>query len=224
MVYCDPEELDFKSAPQFRKTATVSRANVTFARGGEIVTTRQIDSDGQMYVETATTAGPGDAIIRRDENDVYIVRREKFESLYELSEESGIYHSRNNGRAIFLREDTIIRAPWGEDQRIKAGGVLFKNEMTGEIYGNQADSFEYDFARVGDDGSIMSQKESLEVQRAWAVRQGGLAHVRDTTDRLDYKAFQEIPSGYGSDLPWGGSIVREEGSVVSAHDVFSWCK
>lgn len=224
MVYRDPEELDFESAPKFRKTATVSRANVTFARGGEVIATRQTDSDGQIYVETTKTAYPGDAIIRRDKNDVYIVRKEKFDSLYELNENSGIYHSRNNGRAIFLREDTIIRSPWGEDQSIKAGGVLFKNDMTGEIYGNQAHSFEFDFARVGDDGSIMSQKESLEVQRAWAVRQGGLAHVRDTTDRLDYKALQERPSGYGSDLPWGGAIVRGDGSVVSAHDVFSWCK
>lgn len=221
MVYCDLTELDFESAPQFRKTATVSRANVTFAVGGEVVTTRQIDSDGQAYFETAAMADPGDAIIRRDLNDVYIVRKEKFESLYEFNEDSGIYHSRNNGRAIFLREDTIIRAPWGEDQSIKAGGVLFKNEMTGEVYGNQAHSFEFDFARVGDDGSIMSQKKSLEVQRAWAVRQGGLAHIRDTTDRLAYKALQERPSGYGSDLPWGGSIVREDGSMVSAHDVFS---
>ena len=157
-------DFDFDEAPVFRKTATLSKANVIVAEGGEKITTMQPDGKGGEYVETTKTAKAGDHIVTRAANDVYIIDAAKFPKLYEDDPENpDQFRSTNVGRAILMEEDIVIAAPWGEDQQIKAGGILFRSNASPDVYGNQKHSFEADFAREGADGSDCSigRTESL---------------------------------------------------------------
>ncbi len=148
-------DFDFTSAPLFRKCATIPVANVVFAKGGEKVVTLQSGAAGQ-FAETINIAQLGDAIVTRSAGDSYIPK--KFSNNFEINPaNSDEYRSKNFGCAIFQDEDFVIMAPWGEDQTIAAGGVIFQSLAgdTPEVYGNQGRSFEADYAREAADGSLL---------------------------------------------------------------------
>jgi hypothetical protein len=172
-------DFDFTNAPLFRKTATIPVTNVVFAKGGEKVVTLQSGSAGQ-FVESTNVAQPGDAIVTRGAGDSYIPK--KFSNNFEINPGNpGEYRSKNFGRAIFQDEDFVIAAPWGEDQAIMAGGVVFQS-LAGdapEVYGNQAASFEADYAREASDGSLMSLAAPLKTQLRWAIEKREIAHLSD---------------------------------------------
>lgn len=181
------DDFDFDSAPLFRKIATLPVDNVVFAEGGEEIATYQTDANtGERYVETTKTAQAGDAIVTRDEDDVYIIDADKFKKLYEKDPENpDQYRSTNTGRAVLMEEDIVIHASWGEDQNIKAGGVLFRSEAADSVYGNQKHSFEGDFGRVGADGSVMPLTAPLAEQKEWAKETGEVSHLRDINRRIE---------------------------------------
>jgi hypothetical protein len=172
-------DFDFTGAPLFRKTATIPVANVVFAKGGEKVVTLQAGAAGQ-FVESTNIAQPGDAIVTRSPGDSYIPK--KFSNNFEINPgNSNEYRSKNFGRAIFQDEDFVIAAPWGEDQTIKAGGVVFQS-LAGEepeVYGNQAASFEADYSREAADGGLISLTARLKIQTLWAMEKREIAHLSD---------------------------------------------
>lgn len=181
------DKIDFSNAPLFKRTAVLHADDIKIATGGETITTYQAPPNVERFIETVKTAQAGDIIITRDEHDIRIMDREKFHLLYaQKPDNKNIYVSHNKGRAYFLRHDTVIFAPWGHDQYIKAGGVLFNNET--EIYGNQAHSFEGDFARLANNGDIMPLSQSLSTQREWAQDLGETSHLEDILKRMDFMA------------------------------------
>jgi hypothetical protein len=69
----------------------------------------------------------------------------------------------------------------GEDQTIKAGGVVFQS-LAGkapEVYGNQGHSFEADYAREASDGGLVSLAAPLKTQLRWAMEKREIAHLSD---------------------------------------------
>jgi hypothetical protein len=176
-------DFDFTGAALFRKTAAIPVANVVFAKGGEKVVTLQSGPGGQ-FVESTNVAQPGDAIVTRGVGDSYIPK--KFSNNFEIDPGNpGQYRSKNFGRALFQDEDFVIAAPWGEDQTIMAGGVVFQS-LAGaapEVYGNQAASFDADYAREAVDGSLQSLVTSLGIQLHWAIDKGDIAHLSDIRAR-----------------------------------------
>jgi hypothetical protein len=190
--------LDAGKAPMFRKAATVPVDRVTIAKGGEHIVTSHKGPDG-TFVETPNTANPGDRIItRNDDGDVYIVGADKFDKLYtQVGDE---FISKNKGYAVHLREDADITPPWGGNQHIKAGGVLFQNADSGERYGNQGETFEADFVRVSADGKHTCPLTiSLEDQQEWAEANApehlvDIIHRQQHAQRLgvDLQADQSI--------------------------------
>lgn len=188
-------DFNFDAAPLFRKTATLAKENVVIAQGGERIVTLQPDGKGGQYVETTKEAKTGDYIVTRDAQDSYIIDAAKFPKLYEVNPDNpDQYRSTNVGRAVLMEEDIVIHASWGEDQQIKAGGILFRSNASPDVYGNQKHSFEGDFARVGDDGSMMPLTAPLEEQRNWAQEQGGLAHLKDITRRIEIAEQEKAAS------------------------------
>jgi hypothetical protein len=176
-------DFDFTGAPLFRKTATIPVANVIFAKGGEKIVTLQSGSAGE-FAETTNIAQPGDAIVTRGAGDSYIPK--KFTNNFEINPGNpSEYRSKNFGRAIFQDEGFIIAAPWGEDQTIAAGGVVFQSLAgdTPEVYGNQGHSFEADYAREAADGDLMPLAERLKPQLRWAMEKREIAHVSDIRSR-----------------------------------------
>jgi hypothetical protein len=186
------DDFDFTDAPLFRKTATIPVANVVIAKGGEKVVTLQSGAAGQ-FVETINVAQAGDAIVIRGAGDSYIPK--KFANNFEINPgDAGEYRSKNFGRAIFQDEDFIIAAPWGEDQSIVAGGVIFQS-LAGEapeVYGNQGVSFEADYSREAGDGSLVSLASPLKTQLLWAMEKREVAHLSD----IRLRAF--FARGHGS--------------------------
>ncbi|MCB1466080.1 MAG: hypothetical protein KDK08_02750 [Rhizobiaceae bacterium] len=199
----DTGSVTFDGAPRFQKLAELSIEAVVIADGGEEIVTQQKSSDGSTFIETTKTARPGDAIVSRDENDVYIIDKDKFTKLYKIHPDGERYVSTNTGRAVFLTEDTVIDAPWGEQQHIKAGGVLFKSDIGGDVYGNQAHSFNEDFGRVMADGTVVPLSMDLSAQKKIAEQTHSEDHVQDLTKRIHYRDNQR-PTGFGSDVSWGG--------------------
>ena len=180
------DQFDFDAAPCFRKTATIPVVNVVFAKGGEDIITLQPDDAGK-FIESQNIAKPGDAIVTRSPGDCYIPK--KFGNNFEIDPNNPAeYRSKNFGRAIFQTEPVVIAAPWGEDQTIMAGGVIFESHAGAEpeVYGNQAASFEADYAREATDGSLMPLTEPFAMQLAWAIEKGESAHVADICARLKF--------------------------------------
>jgi hypothetical protein len=190
------DQFDFDAAPRFRKTATIPVANVVFARGGEEIVTLQPDDAGK-FIESKNIAKPGDAIVTRSPGDSYIPK--KFSNNFEIDPNNPAeYRSKNFGRAIFQTEPVVIAAPWGEDQTIMAGGVIFESHAGAEpeVYGNQAASFEADYAREAADGGLMPLTAPFKRQLEWAIGNGETAHVADIGGRLKF-AIERAESASG---------------------------
>jgi hypothetical protein len=184
----NPDDYNLDEAPKFRKVASMPVANTVRAEGGEKVTTKHTIEGQEVTEVEENIAAAGDMIVERSPGDKYIIEADKFEANYEIDPENpDQYRSKNHGRAVMVEHDFTIEAPWGGDQNIKAGGIIWRNEDTGETYGNQKYSFEGDFAREGADGSLMPLTEPLETQRAWAQEQGGLEHLKDIEQRIQFE-------------------------------------
>jgi hypothetical protein len=119
-VYRDASSFDFSDADTYRKTATLDKSNVKTAKEGQEVVTI---IDGK--VETTNTAHEGDKIITGPKGEEYIIRKEKFDGLYQTDPNNpNRYISSNVIKAKVLTEDTEITAPWGEKQRAAKGGMV----------------------------------------------------------------------------------------------------
>jgi hypothetical protein len=203
------DDFDFTDAPLFRKTATIPVANIVFAKGGEKVVTLQSGSSGE-FTETTNLAQRGDAILTRSPGDSYIPK--KFSNNFEINPRNPAeFRSKNFGRALFQDEGFIIAAPWGEDQTIKAGGVVFQSlaGASPEVYGNQAASFEADYAREAADGSLMPLATRLKMQLVWAMQKREIAHLSDIRLRAYYARGHMFQADDTLDIIDGANIALE---------------
>jgi len=114
----EPRDFDFSRAPTFRKTATLDGASIEWATGAQPVVTviRGVE-------ETRNLAKPGDAIVTGAAGERYVIDARRFAQLYRRDPSDGSrYVSTSVVRALRLTEATELLAPWGEAQRVEAGG------------------------------------------------------------------------------------------------------
>ena len=92
------------------------------------------------HVETSKTAGPdGGYRVTYPSGEQYLVDTEKFERIYDLTDEAGVYAPKPDPRKVLpLEQNVAFEAPWGEKMYIKSGGVLV-NGGGKDVYGIQSD-------------------------------------------------------------------------------------
>lgn len=93
-------------------------------------------------VETSNAAGPeGGYRVTALTGEQYLVSKPKFEKLYVPTETKGVYAPKPDTRKVLpIASSVAFTAPWGEEMRIRGGGVLV-NSGENKIYGIQPDEF-----------------------------------------------------------------------------------
>ncbi len=137
----DPSRIDATNVRLARKCARVHARQVT--RAEEIASVME---DG--FRETTNEARPGDYIVRNPTGEEYVTAKDEFEKRYRQTDQQNVYEPISPPvRVVELGENVCFEAPWGEEMRIKAGGVLILRE-SGEIYGVQRDEFQKTYEYV----------------------------------------------------------------------------
>ena len=111
--------------------------------------------------ETVNTARRGDQIVTnldakgtplvdRDGNhNVYVIKADMFDKLYELADTAEIvvatYRARGTVQVIAVPGGFDMLAPWGERQQADRGYLLLNGT---DVYGNNAETFEATYERV----------------------------------------------------------------------------
>ncbi len=144
-----------------KQFAVLYRKDVTVAARpaipGESLTT--VMADG--HIETVNTAKYGDMMIRNPSGECYFIGGSTFTQRY-ASEEggapdiNGFLTFRAVGGAIpcvRLSENVSFLAPWGEEMKIKKGGVLISGDI--DIYGIQPDEFAQTYKPCLPDGTFL---------------------------------------------------------------------
>lgn len=131
-------EFDFSAAPVFRKTAMVRKSEVRRAEAEEAVSTMINGAE-----ETRNTARPGDYIVTGGQGERWVITAAKFGDLYEEDRsDPSRYISKNRVRALKVNENTEMKAPWGETQRVLKGGyVVQRVDKLDDIYLIEKQSF-----------------------------------------------------------------------------------
>ena len=139
-------DFDFSAAPLFRKTAALKRSSVEWAAEAQEVVT----VIGGVE-ETRNRAKPGDAIVTGDQGERYVVDRARFAEVYRPDpNDDSRYVSTKLVRAIALAEPTELVAPWGELQRVEAGGfVVCPLDRPDEVYLIERETFAASYSPVG---------------------------------------------------------------------------
>lgn len=134
----DVDWTDFQIA---QKTAQVKAEFVS-----EGTTVETIMADG--HVETKKTAKEGGGYrVTAQTGEQYLVDTAKFEKIYDETETPGVFAPKADPRKVLpLDKNVAFTAPWGEEMRIKSGGVLVHGGPK-DVYGIQPAEFKasYDF-------------------------------------------------------------------------------
>jgi hypothetical protein len=188
-VAFEKENYDFNQAGLYRKTATLDKANIVTAVGGEALTTIV---NGQ--VETKNVAAEGDKIVTGSQGEQYIIKADKFPKLYEEdADNADRFVSKGVRKVLFLTEDTVIKASWGEEQFIKAGGAVV--EDGDHAYGIEAKAFDETYGRANQDGKVVvAMSEPLETQRKIVQELGLDNHLNDIRARLKFAHASNNPT------------------------------
>lgn len=100
-----------EASPFFRKTARISAVQ---ASDEETVDT--VLSSG--HVETSNVASPGDWIVTNPGGERYVIKSEKFQELYEPSDEAGVFQAKTRVKA--MKNNTgrplVLTTSWGEQE------------------------------------------------------------------------------------------------------------
>ena len=178
----DPKSTDFTGAASFRKTARLSQDKIEIAKAEQEVVTVVAGKP-----ETKNTAKPGDYIVVGALGERYVIPGNRFDRLYEPDPaRPGEFRSKGTVLAVLLTQAITLKAPWGEQQRIDAGGVLVKNGD--DIYGIAEAAFAETYGRADKDGKVFVGLEApLAQQKATAQERGESAHVADLDRRMALK-------------------------------------
>ena len=123
---------------EFRVARKTAKVRAEFVEAGTKVET--VMANG--LVETSKTAGEkGGYKITAQTGEQYLVDPDKFAKLYQTTSAEGVYEPRPDPRKVLdLKENVSFTASWGEDMRIRSGGVLVKDGPK-KAYGIQGDEF-----------------------------------------------------------------------------------
>ncbi len=182
------------------------------ATPGEEITT--VMKDG--HVETKNIAKPGDMVVTNPGGEQYIVSGEKFPKKYVPTDADGVFKPAGGPAKIELVDHNIsFKAPWGEDMKIKAGGVLVNNG-NGDIYGIQPDEYKQTYKLTD---ISMAKTATLpivwdEVDRAWR-RDGVIISDEEVAQRQqESKRFNDLLDKHENDRQ-----IASEGRLTSAAQI-----
>lgn len=175
----DPKSASFSGAAVFRKTARLAQDKIEVAKAEQEVVTILAGKP-----ETKNVAKAGDYIVTGPLGERYVIAANRFDRLYEADPgRPGEYRSKGTVQAVLLTEPVTFKAPWGEQQRIDAGGVLVKNGD--DIYGIAEAAFAETYGRADKDGKVFVALDvPLAQQKAAAQERGETAHVADIDRRM----------------------------------------
>ncbi len=175
----DPKSTDFAGAASFRKTARLVQDRIEIAKAEQEVVTILAGKP-----ETKNTAKPGDYIVTGTLGERYVIPGNRFDRLYEPDPaRPGEFRSKGTVLAVLLTEPVTFKAPWGEQQRIDAGGVLVKNGD--DIYGIAEAAFAETYGRADKEGKVFVALDlPLGQQKTTAQERGETAHVADIDRRM----------------------------------------
>lgn len=178
----DPKSASFAGAATFRKTARLTQDKIEVAKAEQEVVTILAGKP-----ETRNVAKPGDYIVTGTLGERYVIAGNRFDRLYEPDPgRPGEFRSKGTVLAVLLTEPVTFKAPWGEQQRIDAGGVLVKNGD--DIYGIAEAAFAETYGRADKDGKVFVALDApMAQQKASAQERGESAHVADLDRRMALK-------------------------------------
>lgn len=133
----DVDWTDFKIA---QKTAEVTAELVPAGTKVETIMENGL-------VETSKTAGAdGGYRVTAQTGEQYLVDKAKFEKLYNLTDTDGVYAPKPDPRKVLeLDRSVAFTAPWGEEMRIRSGGVLVHGGPK-DVYGIQPPEFKQSYS------------------------------------------------------------------------------
>lgn len=128
---------------EFRRAQKTAQVHAEFVGEGTRVET--IMANG--LVETSKTAGPGGGYkVTAQIGEQYLVDKAKFEKLYNETDAPDIYAPKPDVRKVLeLKDNVAFTAPWGEEMRIRGGGVLVHGGKK-DVYGIQPDEFKASYS------------------------------------------------------------------------------
>ncbi len=175
----DPKIIDFSGAAVFRKTARLAQDKIEVAKSEQVVVTVIAGKP-----ETRNVAKPGDYIVTGTLGERYVIPGNRFDRLYEPDpSRPGELRSKGTVLAVLLTEPVTFKAPWGEQQRIDAGGVMVKNGD--DIYGIAEAAFAETYGRADRDGKVFVGLDApLPQQKTSAQERGETRHVADLDRRM----------------------------------------
>jgi|GEM_PF-5165004 hypothetical protein len=188
-----------EQAPLFRKICRIEPKDLEFVEAGQ---EREILTIVRGIVETRKMARAGDVILTGPEGERFVSSRKSFDALHTPDEkEAGVYHTQHKVRALLLTEDTIVKASWGEDMEIKAGGVAVLRLNDGRFYGNQGITFEPTYTRVDENNNVVCRMSfPLETQLQVAQVFHAERHIQDIRARFAFLGRPSLPPG--PQCPW----------------------
>ncbi|MBI1328223.1 MAG: hypothetical protein GC136_11385 [Alphaproteobacteria bacterium] len=169
-VRIDPNNVDFSSAEKAQKLADVYAIQVKEG-------TREVVTRLGEHVETVNTAKEGDWIVfnignvkpkdipgyadmspteqilaRAERAEAYVPPKGSFEASNTIVSPVGegflAKASSEPRKSVTVPFDFVIKAPWGEDQFVKAGGVIVHNGPT-DVYGIDKGALENTYGAPG---------------------------------------------------------------------------
>lgn len=178
----DPKAVDFAGAASFRKTARLAQDKIEIAKAEQEVVTVLAGKP-----ETKNVAKIGDYIVTGPFGERYVIAGNRFDRLYEADPaKPGEFRSKGTVQAVLLTEAVTFKAPWGEQQRIDAGGVMVKNGD--DIYGIAEAAFAETYGRADKDGRVFVALDlPLAQQKTAAQERGETTHVADVDRRMGVK-------------------------------------
>ncbi len=142
----DPASIDFTHARLAQKTAWVAARP---AREEERITTVLRGAKA----ETTNTARAGDMVVTNPGGERYIIEARKFFELYRAAGVAGMFEPRSLPvYVVTVSENVEFQAPWNRKMRIRAGGVLVRDE-NGAVHGIQADEFASTYSYLDEAGT-----------------------------------------------------------------------
>jgi hypothetical protein len=113
-----------------RKTSKLPVSRVRIAEEGEHIVT--LNSEGNLEREGDCVTKAGDRVVTDGRGQPYIIRKEKFESLYEVDpEDPNNFISRNHGFAIQANDAMPVYRADGTTLQAGAGDIIFFSAVTG---------------------------------------------------------------------------------------------
>jgi hypothetical protein len=174
------------TAPLFRKVGVVHVKDIEVVASGE---EREVQTIVNGIVETKKLAKAGDLILRGPAGERFVSSKKSFDRLHLRDPNNpDVYHTQHAVRAALLKEDTIIRASWGEDMVILAGGVAVLRLNDNRFYGNQAETFAATYSRFSaNNDKICDLTLPLEEQLKAAKRYSAIDHEFDIIRRITFR-------------------------------------